>query len=170
SVSVVLRKEAGPRGPRQAIRFPGFEESREFLGHGVAAYRDWIEQSRVSLDPFTFGGDRRLPVAREGDTVFHTDYEWFGSAPRTFNVSLAAAEVDGGGAAIDLRVHRAATLQPGDVTCVATQAVDVASGPGRITRELAVTADDRYRYAVLGRMIKGCCRLDGITIETAPSS
>ena len=40
SLSLVLKKE--PRARKPALCFSGLEESREFLGHGVAAYRDWI--------------------------------------------------------------------------------------------------------------------------------
>lgn len=167
SVSVVLRKQARPR-TSAPVRFPGFDESREFLGHGVAAYRDWIEQSRVSLDPFAFGGDAGLPAAREGDTLFHTDYEWFGSARRTFNVSVSAAEAGPSGAALELLVHRAATLRPTDVTCVRTQAMEF-TGPGESTKELTVETDDRYRYAVLGRVVRGSCRPGRIAVDAIPA-
>lgn len=167
SVSVVLKKEAGARrqGP---ICFSGLEESREFLGHGLAAYRDWIEQSRVSLEPFAFAGQADLPLAHEGDTVFHTEYEWFGGARRTFAVSLEVAAA-GEGATIDLMVHRASTLQPNDVSCVATEPVVLAAS-AKAARDLTVQADADHRYAVLGRVTKGSCRFDRIRVEVVPAA
>jgi SAM-dependent methyltransferase len=167
SVSVVLSKEAAAR--RQApICYPGLEESREFLGHGLAAYRDWIEHSRVSLEPFACAGKADLPLAHEGDTLFHTEYEWFGGARRTFAVSLQVAAA-GEGATIELMVHRASTLRPDDVSCVATQAVAPAARE-QAARDLTVDADEDHRYAVLGRVTKGSCRLDRIRVEAVPAA
>jgi len=167
SVSVVLRKE-GPASSGAGVRFPGLADSREFVDHGVAAYRDWIEQSRVPLDPFSSGGDRARPVMPEGSTVFHTDYEWFGSTPRTFRVRLGPGEGSAPGARVDLLVHRVATLRPDDVTCVRTESVDV-SDAACITRDLTVDADDRYRYAVLARMMQGSRRFERIDVEAFPA-
>jgi len=166
SLSLVLKKE--PRARKPALCFSGLEESREFLGHGVAAYRDWIEQSRASLAPFAGGGKADLPLAHEGDTAFHTEYEWFGGARRTFAVSLDVAAA-GEGATIDLMVHRASTLHPDDVSCVATQAV-VLTAREVATRELAVEIDEDHRYAVLGRVTKGSCRFDRIRVEAVPAA
>ena len=167
SVSVVLRKEAAARrqGP---ICFSGLEESREFVGHGLAAYRDWIEQSRVSLEPFAFAGKADLPLANAGDTVFHTEYEWFGAAARTFAVSLEVAAA-GEGATIELMVHRASTLEPNDGSCVATQAVVLAARE-EAARDLTLVTDEDHRYAVLGRVTKGSCRLDRIRVEAVPGA
>jgi SAM-dependent methyltransferase len=168
SVSLVLKKDG--RGRRGAtLCFPGLEESRQFLDHGVAAYRDWIEESQVTLNPFAFGGRADLPPVSEGDTVFHTDYEWFGTAPRTFRVRLEVAETGGEGAAIDLMVHRQATLQPDHVACVRTEPVTVAPG-GETTHSVTVDTDDRHRYAVLGRLVKGSCRLSRVVVEAAPAA
>jgi len=166
SLSLVLKKE--PRARKPALCFSGLEESREFLGHGVAAYRDWIEASRVSLEPFAFAGKADLPLAHEGDTVFHTDYDWFGGARRTFAVTLDVAAA-GEGATIELMVHQASTLQPNDVSCVATQAVVLAARE-EAARELAVEIDDDHRYAVLGRVTKGSCRFDRIRVEAVPTA
>jgi SAM-dependent methyltransferase len=167
SVSVVLRKEAAARG-QGPICFSGLEESREFLGHGVAAYRDWIEGSRVSLDPFAFAGQADLPPAREGDTLFHTDYEWFGSAPRIFRVSLGVAAA-GEGTTVDLVVHRFPTLRPGEVACVAAQPVAL-SPRETVACDVTVETDEDSRFAVLGRVTKGSCRLDRVSVEAVPAA
>ena len=168
SVSVVLKKDGAARNTG-SLCFPGLEDSREFLGHGVAAYRDWIEQSRVGLNPFAIGGKADLPSAREGDTLFHTDYEWFGSAPRTFRVSFGVKEGESGGdATLDLMVHGASTLEPSDVTCVQTRTVPVTTS-GETATELTVKTDDRNRYAVLGRVTKGSCRLARVAVEALPA-
>jgi SAM-dependent methyltransferase len=167
SVSVALKKDAAARRT-SGICFPGLDESREFLGHGLAAYRDWIEGSAVSLDPFAHGGKRDLPLAHEGDTVFHTAYEWFGGVARTFTVSLQVAAA-GEAATMDLMVHRASTLRPGEVACVATQAVALAPRE-HSARELTVEADADHRYAVLGRVMKGSCRLDRVKVEARPAA
>ena len=165
SLSVVLRKDR--TGRRKApICFSGLQESREFLGHGVAAYRDWIEQSRVGLDPFSSGGKADLSAAREGGTVFHTDYEWYGSAPRTFRVSVGVAEAEG--ATLDLMVHRAATLLPAEVGCIQTRTIPLTEA-GNVVVDLSVETDDRNRYAILGRLIAGSARFDRITVEARPA-
>jgi SAM-dependent methyltransferase len=168
SLSVVLKKDGGAPRRKAPICFAGLEESREFLGHGVAAYRDWIEQSRVGLDPFSFGGKADLPAAREGETVFHTDYGWFGSAPRTFRVTVGVAEAQGEGATLELLVHRASTLQPDDVACVQTRTVALA-GPGSKVEDLTVDTDDEHRYAVLGRLTRGSGRFDRVAVEARPA-
>jgi SAM-dependent methyltransferase len=167
SVSVVLRK-GGEARRKGAICFPGLEESRAFLGHGLAAYRDWIEQSRVGLDPFGVAGKADAPLVHAGDTVFHTGYEWFGAAPRTFAISLGAAAA-GEGVTVELMVHRASTLEPSEVSCVATQAVVLAARQ-EAARGLTVQADQSHRYAVLGRVTKGSCRLDRIRVEAVPAA
>jgi SAM-dependent methyltransferase len=167
SVSVVLKKDRTARG-KAPICFSGLEDSKEFLGHGVAAYRDWIEQSRVNLDPFSFDGKADLSAVREGETVFHTDYEWFGSTPRTFRVSVGVAEAEGEGATLELLVHRASTLQPDDVACVQTRTVPLA-GAGSKVEDLTVDTDDQHRYAVLGRLTRGSVRFDRVAVETRPT-
>ena len=167
SVSVVLKKDAAARRT-SGICFPGLDETREFLGHGLTAYRGWIEGSRVGLDPFAWGGKRDLSLAHEGDTVFHTEYEWFGGARRTFAVSLDVAAA-GEGATIEVMVHRASTLQPNDVSCVAAQTVVLAAREVA-ARELAVEIDEDHRYAVLGRVTKGSCRFDRIRVEAVPAA
>jgi len=75
----------------------------------------------------------------------------------------------GEGATIELMVHRASTLQPNDVSCVATQAVVLAARE-EAARELAVEIDDDHRYAVLGRVTKGSCRFDRIRVEAVPTA
>jgi len=167
SLAVVLKKEGRTRRGRP-VRFRALDQSRGFLEHGVAAYRDLIEGSRASLDPFAFAGMADLPPAREGDTVFHTNYEWFGNRPRTFGVRLSVADVGAEGCALDLVVHRAATLRAEDVSCVKSLAVEVTAS-GAADHALAIDADDRYRYAVLGRITRGCCRLDRVTVEALPA-
>jgi SAM-dependent methyltransferase len=167
SVAVVLTKDGAARR-KAPICLPGLAESREFLGHGLAAYREWIEQSRVSLEPFAFAGKPELPLANEGDTVFHTEYEWFGATRRTFAVSLEVAAA-GEGATIELMVHRASTLRPDEVSCVATQAVVLAAREDA-ARDLTVETDEDHRYAVLGRVTKGSCRFDRIRVEAVPAA
>lgn len=164
SVSVVLKKDDAARrsGP---ICFSGLEQSREFLGQGIAAHREWIEQSHLGLNPFSFGGKADFSAAREGETVFHTDYGWFGSAPRTFRVALAVAE-RAEGSTLDLMVHRATTLHATEVACIETRTVPLEVGDVEV--DLTVETDDRGRYAVLGRLTAGSCRFDRVAVEARP--
>lgn len=179
SILLVLRKGESPGGA-QPVTFPEKEISRNFLDARVAEYRQWLQEKRISLNPFSslpagvsrYYADhaeffKEAPAAPVSDTLlFHSDYFWFGGGERTFAVRLHLPEVpSGGGCRLQLRVHHYATMSPAEVDCVAEVELPV-SAAGWVEKQitLPVGADDYY--AVLAEVADGRCRVDQIQIES----
>jgi len=178
----LFRKRPSGR-KRPAIRFIGLDPSREFMEAGVAEYRRLLDRSEVRIDPFSFmpGGisryctDRLIPPGDENrgpddvETIFHTDYYWWGSERRRFEVVLHTAEGNGNhDLDLDIRVHGYKTLASSEVECAASLHVPI-RGESRIGAKLEITPDDSRCYAVLGKWRRGSCLFDRIKVTSAPA-
>ena len=170
SLSLALRKPP-PGLPSGVLPIAGLQGSRQFMEAGVCRWKAFVENVRLSLDPFAGLSGRRptrgvpRPVACDGDgTLFHTGYVWLGGTARTVTVDLDAWPVDGGSAAIELRVHRQPTLQPENVTCSAITAVAIRAGEP-VHACLPLSAEEGCSYSVLGKVTAGACWTDRATVQ-----
>lgn len=171
----VLKKSATEERPKDII-FDGFESSKELLDSGVEEYRNTLDSHQVHINPFSalprrssrFFADhaeffREEMNARSGSPeVFHSDYFWFGSGFREFEVTLHVHDVTVEGS-IELRIHRYRTLASTVVDCVAEEVVDVKER-GSIKRVLRIGVDDDSCYAILAHVRNGQCMFNDIRI------
>lgn len=182
SVLFVLQND--PKAdPRSTVSFQGIEESREFIGDGLARYRDHLNRASFSINPFAalprtrarFFCDHReflaaaAPPAAADNTLFHSDYLWMGSGMRRFRIRLKVAELGyGEDCRIQLRIHRYATLQSALIDCPVELDVPVTQA-GEMICDLYLDIDEDHSYAVLGKMLDGRCRFADvrITAQTA---
>lgn len=158
---VLRRRLDAPGAPLRTI---GAEASRAFLAAGVRETQCLLESTAVDLDPFAW-----LPRRTGNDeTFFHTDYSWWGSGPRVFNVAMEVA--GGAGAAggeIELRLHRLRTLAPAEIECV-THSRHVLA-PGRHSLSLRADVHEDWCYAVLARRVDGAPRLTHVGVSSLPA-
>ncbi|MER3525354.1 MAG: hypothetical protein C4326_15255 [Ignavibacteria bacterium] len=181
----VLRKRTAERSYTPA-RIEGLEETRAFAARGVKEYVTMLASSHVSLNPFgLLPGEHsrfyldhaeffKLPD-RQGDneTAFHTDYIWFGTCRRVFDIALRVESSERTGKpTLEMCVHRFKTLDSGAVECTIATSIPVPS-VGWMMRRLEVDLHEDYCYAVLAKVRGGTCVFDRIEIRSvlaAPSA
>lgn len=179
SVSLILRKNSN-RDEKAPLAFQGLEKSRRFLEEGIAKYRNLLETREMNIYPFSAlpaGVSRYFLDHAEyfsrpedaipaDDTIFHSDYAWLGSGPRTFRVRLQAADLQPGQSRlVQLRIHRYTTLASRNIHCVAEENLKITAG-GPLWKEISITTDENSCYAVLGKMVEGACRFNEIEIRS----
>ena len=182
SVLFVLQKDL-QADPRSTVTFQGVEASRAFIREGLGRYRDHLNRSSFSINPFAalprtrarFFCDHReflaaeAPAAGGDNTLFHSDYLWMGSGRRRFQIDLKVTELDPGEACrIQLRIHRYATLRSAQIDCPVELDVPVTQ-TGEMICDLYLDVDEEHSHAVLGKMQSGICRFADvrITAQTA---
>jgi hypothetical protein len=109
-----------------------------------------------------------LPAPQSTTTVFHTEYFWWGSGARLFDIILDIQSVEKAGA-IELRVHRQNTAGTGAAECVSAVNIPL-SAPGPFSYRLVVDVDGRYSYALLGILLKGSSILNRIEVISHPAN
>jgi len=168
----LLQKRTGG----SSLQVNSLSSSRMFMEKGVNEYEESLNTSVVNLNPYSLmAGERSRFCAdhREffkdqinqlaDDTVFHTDYFWFGSATRHFEVELSLAEPHFG-SELEIRIHRFKTLASQEVECVGQETVHLSRGRQKV--HLEVRADEDYCYAILGKQRGSRAIFDDITIES----
>ena len=171
----VMRKRLCDEKVTQA-RFIGLDSARAFMQSGVDVYRSVLENSSVCIDPLTLlPGERSRFLADhaeflsagtdhfDSETVFHSDYFWFGSGKRVFDVALDSLGEDE--SEIDIRVHRFKTLASHHVDCADSSRKIIR---GSRTYRIEVDLDEGYSYAVLAKARRGPCMFNSIAIMSYP--
>lgn len=179
SISLILRK-AETSKEKPPLSFSGLETSRRFLEEGIAEYRKLLKSCGLSIHPFSAlpaGVSRYFLDHAEffsrpedaipaDDTIFHSDYAWFGNGPRRFEIRLQAADLPPyQPCTLQLRIHRYATLASHTVECVAEENLEVSEN-GLLRKALSISTDENYCYAVLGKIVQGACRFRNIEIRS----
>ncbi len=177
----VLQKRARAR-TNGNVQFIGLDQSRAFVQEGVKDFSALLATTRVALYPFALlPGERSRfcadhteffvqspDVPEDLETPFHTDYFWWGTGKRIFEISL---RVDGasilGMPELELRIHGFKTLSSRAVDCVASASQPVRR-VGWLMRTLEIDADDDYCYAILAKVRQGACMFDRIEIKSYP--
>ncbi len=175
----IMKKRSGAAASRET-RLIGLESSRTFMDSGADEYRNLLQHSSVSINPFSllpgetsrFFADhtefftQRDPKSLDPETVFHSDYFWLGAGKRTLDVILEPVNNDG--SEIELRVHRFKTLDSRQVDCIASSTVKIDSPSRRVCR-IEVDTDEEYNYAILAKVRRGACVFKRIEIKSYPS-
>jgi SAM-dependent methyltransferase len=175
----VMRKRKAMRA-EASMEVHGLQETRQFAAQGVRGYAEMLAKSRVSIHPFSllpgersrffvdhteFFTDQKREPDRE--TVFHTDYFWFGTGKRLFDIALRVDSSERTGKpVVEIRVHRYKTRDSRNVECVATISSSVPY-VGWMMRRLEVETHEDYCYALLAKLRTGTCVFDRIEIKSA---
>lgn len=166
----------------ERIQYDGIKETVSFLKEGVSHYQNLIENSMLSINPFSV-----LPneVSRfyldhcqyfensdikTDDTLFHSDYYWLGKGTKKLKVSFNVLETKKNELnRIQFRIHRFSTLLPQSIECIFENEITI-SDSQNIFEKLIINADDNYNYAVLAKIISGSCIIDNLKITCEPEA
>ena len=174
SISFILKKKRTKT--KTDLEFSGLTESKKFLQAGIKNYREQLQQQISSLNPFSgmgkspffadhsefFSQDHRKN--EQSDTVFHTDYIWFGSGTRNFQILLVASTSEPyQNCVIQIRVHRFETLNSQNVESIYENILTL-SGESFETVDFSIPTEDGYSYAILGKLVEGDCKVTDLTI------
>ena len=165
----VLRKQGKAQSGRITIH--GLQESREFLDTEIGRYRDRLSRASVSINPFSSLPEGVPPHFLDhasfmgkqpsGDTtLFHTDYFWWGSGKRSFDITV---KTPGGPVPLDLRIHSYRTLRSSEITCVLEENFSVT---GKSTSQCVIEVDRDRVYAVLGKSTDSGATLDSVRVAS----
>jgi SAM-dependent methyltransferase len=178
-IFVLHKKQHHARSQRMQV--VGLEETREFAEKGVREYEAMLRSAQVSINPFSLlpGAASRFCADHaeffslqefrgDPETPFHTDYFWWGTGKRVFEV-LLRVETQGriGKPEIELRIHRYKTLASHRVECVESVTHSVQQ-VGWMVRTIQVQTEDEYCYAVLAKIRNGHCTFDRIEVKSHP--
>jgi len=177
SVLIILQKKHGLK-KTDITRFNNFEITKQYLLDGVDKYRKIISENELSLSPFS-----RLPnevscffidhseffekrkTILPDDTVFHTDYFWFGEGRRNFNIELIFEDaLSDMPAILQIRVHKYLTEESTDIRCIYERNINVFN-THIIKEKILLETDEDSQYAVLCKIISGNVSCKSISIK-----
>ncbi len=174
SISLILRKSIPTS--KVELKFEGLQETQKFHQDGIVNYRRQLQEHTSSLHPFSgmgkspFYADHaeyfsQISTPHRGDnTVFHTDYFWFGSDTRYFQIQFTVQHTEPThNCVIELRVHRIETLNSQNVDCIYNQVL-ILSGENPKTVKFSIETAGQFSYALLGKCIEGSCMLSHLEI------
>ncbi len=178
SILFVLKKESAERS-KQQVKFNNFAQSRRFIDEGFEKYKEAINNTRVSFNPFSMlpeGVSRfflnhaeffdKKDDEKNDDTLFHTDYFWLGSRERYFNFKMKINNTEPNvGNILQLRIHRYSTLNSENVECVFEKEINV-NEIEEINEETAIEVSEDYNYALLAKMVSGKCKICDISLTS----
>ena len=183
SILFILRKKSGKKDFRK-VNFNGnYFRSAQYLDSKVKTYQDIIGSTNVSLNPFSslpegvspFSLDHaeffknQLNGSSASDTIFHTDYLWFGSHKRFFTIGMKKIiQPVKEHAIINIRIHRYSVLNSKNVECIFEKDIDL-TGTNTIEELINIYADEDFVYAILAKMKSGNCKFKDITIRSTPA-
>jgi len=105
---------------------------------------------------------------QEQDSIFHTDYFWFGSHSRSFYINIESGdELDVKPAVINLRLHTYPVLNSGNVKCIYEKDVEL-STTSNIIEQINIDLDEDYVYAILAKVKSGSCLIKNISVNSKP--
>jgi SAM-dependent methyltransferase len=176
----ILRKRTA-LAPLRSPVCVGIEPTRAFMSAALEEYRSVLDQTALSIDPYSslphgispFCVDHvefvssQPAVTSNQETVFHSDYFWFGSGRRVFDVRMEV--VHGEQSIVELRIHRYPTLSSATVDCAVSSSVMLQADIRQVHRFILDTDDD-HQYAVLAKVRRGSCRCATISIESYPAT
>lgn len=178
SILFILKKDS-QNEDKNGVVFYGRESSRSFLQEGITKYCRWLQNSAITINPFSAlpNGVSRFFVDHadffnkpddepdKDHSVFHSDYFWLGSGEMAFRIRLLVTEVNPyQPCTLVLRIHRYATLASRTVETVEEVSLTIKE-TGWVEQEIVIPLDKNYCYAVLGKVVEGECRFGKIEIN-----
>jgi ubiquinone/menaquinone biosynthesis C-methylase UbiE len=180
SIQLILRKKELPVSPGNRIVFTGLENTKKIVSRGLEAYRYMLQNSQIKILPFSSLPDGLSPyyldhseffsknINGNNDTVFHTDYFWFGSSVRKIQIKLETDEIESGvDNIIQIRLHNYATLNSEKVECTYEQNFNITIKE-ELNETIIVETKEDYCYAILAKHISGKFRFKSISIISRP--
>ncbi len=175
-----LRKKKTARST-QRLQVVGLDETKQFTNNYVNELQSQMGGAHIAIDPYSWlpGEASRFCADHAGffdlreqsgdaETPFHTEYFWWGSQRRVFEMML---RVDAGSITgnpeIELRVHRYKTLASQSVECVESVTHPI-QRIGWMARTIHVNTDEDYCYAILAKIKNGTCVFDRIELKSHP--
>ena len=168
SILFILKKKSSVID-RKKIEFINYSSSDNFLKEGINRLEQKLQSSDISLNPFSSLPDGISPYCidhqeyfngnhnaqQNSDTIFHTDYFWFGNHLRNFSVCIDAGnDFNSGKAIANLRVHRYPVLNSANVICIFEKDAKFDSS-GRLIENIRIELDEDYVYAIVAKMKSG---------------
>ena len=179
SALLILRK--GKKGKKsEPIQFINYELTKKFLLEGVDNYRKIINENKLSISPFSSLPDNVsryfidhseyfsnfVKEINSSDTVFHSDYFWFGNGEREVKIKLGVEEVNLDEPNIlQIRIHSYSIYDSNNVECVFEKNITLKKNM-LVGEIIKLVTKENYSYAFLCKMISGNVSCRSITIES----
>lgn len=179
SVLLILKK-GSTGGKSGSINFYNYDASKKFLLEGVENYRRLIDENKVSIFPYSILPDNMSPFCIDhsdyflksadrnnpADTVFHSDYFWFGTGKRIIKITIKTADVDTYNEnVLQIRIHSFQIYNSSDVKCVYEKKINVYKNM-LLEEKIELYTEEDSNYAVLCKMISGNISCRSISIES----
>ena len=176
---IIVARKRGTQKEQPPMKILGLEATTNFAQSGINTYNEMLAASRVSINPFSllpaehsrFFADHeeffeKKNQATDRETVFHTDYFWWGNGKRVFEIALrVGALTRTGSPEIEFRIHRYKTMESQHVECLFTE-TKPAQHIGWMVRTIEIATDEEYCYAVLAKMRSGVCSFDRVEVRS----
>jgi SAM-dependent methyltransferase len=177
SIQLVLRKQVENRTKSQVI-FNSFDSTSNYLNEGVQSFKESINTTEISINPFSSLPDGLSHFYQDhanyfqnnnvklhnSDTVFHTDYFWFGDGRRNFKIRMKFYDTEEQHL-LQLRIHRYPVLDSQSVDSVYEEDFLI-DGNNAIEKVITLTTDDDYSYAILGKSLSENLKVKSISLKS----
>ncbi|HEY7751690.1 MAG TPA: class I SAM-dependent methyltransferase [Ignavibacteriaceae bacterium] len=181
SILFILRKKSANQN-RKKIEFINYSSSDKFLKEGVNRLKEKLQLSDITINPYSSLPDGVSPFCidhqeyfrenisqQNSDTIFHSDYFWFGNHSRNFCIDIKTDdELKENGTVINLRVHRYPVLNSAIVKCIYEKDIKLISDSG-CSQEIKIELEEDYAYAILAKLKSGKFAAKKISITSKPS-
>lgn len=179
SVLLILRKGKEKR-PSEKLKFINYDETRKFLVEGVKYYSELLEENKISISPFSSLPDgvskffldhsdffkKKLNEVKRDDTIFHSDYFWFGKGKRDVKIKFKVDETLTDELNIlQIRIHLYPTQESSNVHCIYEKDIIVDRNMS-VDEVIELDTNENFNYAFLGKLISGNISCSSISIES----
>lgn len=180
SVLLILRKGV-PNKKSNRINFLNYDNTKKFLREGVENYRRLIQENKLSICPFSFlpGNvskyfidhsdyfSKSLDEKIINDTVFHSDYFWFGEGKREIRLKLKVESYNSDEInELQIRIHSYPIYDSENLSCIYEKNIIV--NENMIIDELIEFYPiEKSNYSFLCKLISGNISCSSISIESS---
>ena len=179
SVLLILRK-GKEKKQSEKLKFINYNETRKFLDEGVKYYSELLEENKISISPFSSLPDgvsrffldhsdffkKKLNEVKRDDTIFHSDYFWFGKGKRDVKIKFKVDETLPDELNIlQIRIHLYPTQESSNVHCLYEKDIIVDRNMS-VDEVIELDTDENFNYAFLGKLISGNISCSSISIES----
>ena len=179
SVLLILRKGKKEKNTEK-IHFINYDTTKKFLLEGVESYNKIISENKISISPFSslpgnvsrFFLDHsnyfanQLSEIKSDETIFHSDYFWFGKGKREVQINLKVDDAMGDELNIlQIRVHSYSTHESSNVNCLYEKEIIVDKNMN-VNELIELDTNENSNYAFLCKLISGNISCSSISIES----
>ena len=179
SVLLILRKDSVNK-KSESISFINYDATKKFLLEGVENYQGLIKENKVSISPFSVLPDnvsrffidhsdyfsRSVDEKNPGDTVFHSDYFWFGKGKREVKIILKIEDVlKDEHNVLQIRVHSYPIHDSVNAKCIYEKNI-TADQNMLLDETIELNTMESSNYAFLCKLVSGNISCSSILIES----